>query len=495
MLYRFILLYLYFILTNNHCFLQILKAHNLGAVKFIDSDDRQFVSKQLYYAVANSLGITWSYILRHLTIYTACVIGYGVMVHCAVDAVRTAGGGATIGATPLFVGAAVLLAAPCVVWRASAWRESRLAPASWSDRMADILDSHVRRDRDAEAVVERERELTTYDVRPVGATEYERPAIEACVRPTSGPSHINDHQLYMWTFSPAVSVQRAYEASASGDACGDFRRTSQTPVSVAIATKMAAGYFVARASPISRDSACDTIPKRVGEIGDSDENEVAAWTELVEGSVLEGVRRTGEHTDPPRDELAWFPPMAGGVEVNAHNVVGVGDTLVSLTDAVYGCLTSTNEENSVLISVGNASISILCRGLMPCLDNSRRGGEVPLVGDEDEILEETDTVGELTSSQMCRTLDARNARKMTRYQPRRFLAFSASFSGDVSICNIHGARLARGVLDTPTLQHAMRTLFNLQKVSVAACLENVSAISYTTHQIHNTSDSDSLEIV
>ena len=427
--------------------MQILKAHNLGAVKFIDSDNGEFVSKELYYGVARSLGYSWSYIGRRLLTICSILTLYCLAVLFAVTAFGEAG--PNVAATPIFIGTAVLLALPALLCRASYWRASGRASGrgdqvegAWSLRMADVLDSLVRYDRDSQAITECERELTTYDVRPVGSTEYERPRILYVTTSVST-------RLDMWVYSPTVSVQRAYDGV-----------TRQSDAGVALAVKMAAGWFATRSANLPTPATTDQR-----------DPEVAKWTELVEASVLNGVKKAAQFTDLPNDTLQWFH---GGQSDTARGTgmvrkVTCGDSLVGITDSVYAALSrprmpAKQTSDVLLVTVGNSSIAVVRYDDVLRDDNS------------------LDNNGVLDNSNSGRCLATST----------QFVVFSASYSGDQSISNSHGARLARGALDTPTLQHAMRALLGLQRVSVAACLEDVELLLFVENEESN---SDDLEIL
>ena len=62
--------------TSGGSGIQILKTHNLGAVKFIDGDNCEFVSKELYYNVCADLRCGWSRSVRRILNRMALVVPF-----------------------------------------------------------------------------------------------------------------------------------------------------------------------------------------------------------------------------------------------------------------------------------------------------------------------------------------------------------------------------------------------------------------------------------
>ena len=285
-------------------------------MKFIDSDNSEFVSKELYYYVSKSLGYSWSYIARRLTLRLTLTSGYLLLVAFSIDALREVSGSYK-STYALFFASSVLVLVPEVARAACVVDDSR-THSDWSSRMSAILDEHVRSDRDACSHLEVERELTTYDVRPVGGIEYERPQLRVF------------GSLSTWRYAMSVSGERVGGECAPGG------------VRSAIVNKLAAAGFLVRVL----NSLLPTI-KDVGT--------VASWTEAIETSILEGAARSHEVTDPPTECQQWFTAEIGA-EVRQLNCGTTIDTLTTtLNAALYGYERSTG----ALVTIGNTAFAVI----------------------------------------------------------------------------------------------------------------------------------------
>ncbi len=177
----------------------ILHTHNLGAVKFIDADNVQFVSKELYYNVCQDLKCGWSRSVRHLAVRILCATALVIFVFATLSAV-----GSLMGSTVVMTTVAVIVSLSPKLVRAYNRRKrgsgargggANDVRAAWVKAIPDILDRHIRVDN-SRFVDDWEQELTTYDVRSVGLLEMMLPRAEQW------------NNLRVWKFAWTVSADQ-----------------------------------------------------------------------------------------------------------------------------------------------------------------------------------------------------------------------------------------------------------------------------------------------
>ena len=130
--------------------IQILKAHNLGAVKFIDGDSTEYVSKELYYNVCADLKQGWGVVVRRLLGRIAVVLLSVLFLFTVLHALCALTGGSQVIVTLL---ALLVCAVPKLVdvyggqGSGEDRGEARDKRAVWAKVIPDILDRHIRVDR------------------------------------------------------------------------------------------------------------------------------------------------------------------------------------------------------------------------------------------------------------------------------------------------------------------------------------------------------------
>jgi len=129
--------------------IQILKAHNLGAVKFIDGDSTEYVSKELYYNVCADLKQGWGAVVRRLFSRVAIVLLSVLLLFTTLHALCVLTGGSQLIVTII---ALLVCAVPKLVdvygHALGEYRgEARDKRAIWAKVIPDILDRHIRVDR------------------------------------------------------------------------------------------------------------------------------------------------------------------------------------------------------------------------------------------------------------------------------------------------------------------------------------------------------------
>jgi hypothetical protein len=174
----------------------ILHTHNLGAVKFIDADNVQFVSKELYYNVCEDLKCGWLQCTRRLAVHIFSATAFVLIVFTSLTAV-----GSLIGSTVAMTTVAVLVSLSPKLVRDYARRKRGVergandVRAAWVKVIPEILDRHIRVDN-SRFVDDWEQELTTYDVRSVGLLEMMLPRAEQW------------NNLRVWKFAWTVSADQ-----------------------------------------------------------------------------------------------------------------------------------------------------------------------------------------------------------------------------------------------------------------------------------------------
>ena len=288
-----------------------LRAHNLGAVKFIDSDSTEYVSKELYHNVCADLKCGWSSTVRRLVRRIVVISAYVAFLFTTLSTIND-----------LVCGSELLVVVVAVVGSAApklleAYAEARgLRPdrrAAWARVIPDVLDRHIRVDR-TRCIDETEEPLTTYDVRPIGVVELEAP------RPGSFRT------LSLWKFPWIVS--------------GDQQTPSHDPMIVAFANKLAASSFLSRAVTRALPSPSDPASLR-------------QWCLVVEGCILEAATAASSVDGTPLDSVPLFSrdvlPLVAAFDA--------GNTIDSVVDCVNRELYAPYARGS-LVTIANASLAV-----------------------------------------------------------------------------------------------------------------------------------------
>ena len=288
-----------------------LRAHNLGAVKFIDSDSTEYVSKELYHNVCADLKCGWSSTVRRLVRRIVVISAYIAFLFTALSTIND-----------LVCGSGLLVVVVAVVGSAApklleVYSEARgLRPdrrAAWARVIPDVLDRHIRVDR-TRCIDETEEPLTTYDVRPIGVVELEAP------RPGSFRT------LRLWKFPWIVS--------------GDQQTPSHDPMIVAFANKLAASSFLSRAVTRALPSPGDPASLR-------------QWCLVVEGCILEAATAASSVDGTPLDSVPLFSrdvlPLVAAFDA--------GNTIDSVVDCVNRELYAPYARGS-LVTIANASLAV-----------------------------------------------------------------------------------------------------------------------------------------
>jgi len=289
---------------------KILKTHNLGAVKFIDGDNAEYVSKELYYNVCRDLRCGWSESLRRIGVRLAITVLFLLFVFLSLSALGSfAGSGLLIAAAAV---AASLL--PKVVDRYVARARRPRVRRRWARVIPEILDRHVRVDR-TRCADDAEEELTTYDVRPVGVLEVALPRV------------VQQRALRIRKFPWLVSAEQQTQ--------------SREPFVVALANKLAAAAFLGKVVTHAYSADLD------------DEAVLRQWCLMVETCIMDGSVAAAGVNGVPIEPLALFPSDVRHL-VSSFNT---GDTIDNVVDAVnvqlYGPYTK-----GVLVTVGNTSVAL-----------------------------------------------------------------------------------------------------------------------------------------
>lgn len=291
-----------------------LRAHNLGAVKFIDSDSTEYVSKELYHNVCADLNVGWSSTVRRILRRVVVISAYVVFLFTGLATINQlvrGSGWVTI------VVAAVGSALPKLM---EAYAEVRGGPsmedrrAAWARVIPDVLDRHIRVDR-TRCVDPAEEPLTTYDVRPIGVVELEAP------RPGT------HRTLRLWKFPWIVS--------------GDQQTPAQDPMIVAFANKLAASSFLGRA--VTRG-----LPSPAADPG-----ALRQWCLVVEGCILEAATTASSVDGTPLDSVPLFSreilPLVATFDA--------GNTIDSVVDCVNRELYAPYARGT-LVTVANTSLAV-----------------------------------------------------------------------------------------------------------------------------------------
>ncbi|ELT89102.1 hypothetical protein CAPTEDRAFT_216691 [Capitella teleta] len=293
---------------------QILKTHNLGAVKFIDGDNTEYVSKELYYNVCNELQCGWTHCARRLLLRMATIWLYVIFIFISLTAL-----GSFLGSGVFLSLVATSLCAIPKLLESYLWDrtpgKSDARRHLWAKLMPDVLDKHIRVDRTL-APDDREQELTTYDVRPVGLLELDIPRM-TCLR-----------SLRLWKFPWLVSADQQTQTHES--------------FIVALSNKLASASFLSKAVTRAYSNDMD------------DEGVLRQWCLLVETCILEGSATASGINGVPVESLRLFPrdvqPLVSPFDA--------GSTIDSVVDGInrelYGPFTK-----GVLVTIGNTSLAIV----------------------------------------------------------------------------------------------------------------------------------------
>ena len=291
--------------------IQILKTHNLGAVKFIDGDNTEYVSKELYYNVCTDLKCGWTHSLRHLAQRMSVIVLYVLFVFMSLSALGAFTGSGFL----LSIVAALISVIPKFAHGYLFPRDRRSEVRKlWAKIMPEILDRHIRVDRTL-CTDEGEEELTTYDVRPVGLLEMEV------------PREIQQRTLRLWKFPWVVSA--------------DQQTQTNEGFIVALANKLAAASFLSKI--VTRAYSPDLRIEAV----------LRQWCLLVENCIVEGSATASSINGVPMDSIRLFPRDVQPL-VSAFNA---GNTIDSVVDTInrelYGPFTK-----GVLVTIGNTPFAL-----------------------------------------------------------------------------------------------------------------------------------------
>lgn len=293
---------------------QILKTHNLGAVKFIDGDNTEYVSKELYYNVCNELQCGWSHCARRLLLRMSVVWLYVIFVFVSLTTLGSFTGSGFI----LSLVASIISALPKIfesyIWdRTPGQAEERRN--AWAKLMPEILDKHIRVDR-TKAPDDREQELTTYDVRPVGLLELDIPRMTRL------------RSLRLWKFPWIVSVDQQTQTHES--------------FIVALASKLAAASFLSKA--VTRAYSREM----------EDEGVLRQWCLLVETCILEGSATASSINGVPVESLRLFPRDVQPLVSTFDAGTTIDNAVDNINRELYGPFTK-----GVLVTIGNTSLAIV----------------------------------------------------------------------------------------------------------------------------------------
>lgn len=292
---------------------QVLKTHNLGAVKFIDADNTAFVSKELYYSVCSDLKQGWSSTSRRIFVRLFFILAFTSFLFAATSAMSLFVGSQT----PVWLLAVVGSAIPKALEVYAARRSVQPDPVStWAKAVPDILDRHIRVDR-SKCLDEAEGELTTYDVRPIGVLEMDLPQMTV------------QRTLRLWKFSWSVS-------------CDQQTAAAETFL-VALANKLAAAAFLSQ------------VITRAYSTHLEDETVLRQWCLMTENCIIDGSTTVSNINGTPLGSVQLFPPEVQPLV----STFDAGNTIDSVVDAInrelYGPFTK-----GVLVTIGNTSFA-LCK--------------------------------------------------------------------------------------------------------------------------------------
>ncbi len=292
--------------------IQILRTHNLGAVKFIDGDNTEYVSKELYYNVCTDLKCGWTRSVRRILYRMTCVVLFVLLLFLSASIVGSLTGS---GSMVTFL-AIVLSLVPKMVetYRDSKPEKREAKRALWAKIMPDILDRHIRVDR-TQCIDPAEEDLSTYDVRPVGSLDMDIPRMQM------------SHGLHLWKFPWIVSA--------------DQQTQSHESFIIALANKLAAAAFLSKL--VTRAYSPDL----------EDEGVLRLWCLLVENCILEGSATASSINGVPVESIRLFPRDVQPL-VSPFNTGSTVDAVVdSINRELYGPFTK-----GVLVTISNTTLAI-----------------------------------------------------------------------------------------------------------------------------------------
>ena len=291
--------------------IQILKTHNLGAVKFIDGDNTEYVSKELYYNVCTDLKCGWTRSIRRiakrmslLSIY----VGFIFLV-CYTFA-------AFVNSVIITITAAILLSLiPKFIQIYISLKYTKPSKKEmWAKIIPDILDRHIRVDR-TKCLDDLEVDLSTYDVRPVGHLEMDVPKM------------VHYGNLKMWKFPWVVSA--------------DQQTQSTENFIVALGNKLAAAAFLSKI--VTRSYSPDL----------SEEPILRQWSLLVENCILEGSSTASGINGIPIESIRLFPREVQSLVSPFRTGNTVDHVVDNINRELYGPYTK-----GVLVTIGNTPFAI-----------------------------------------------------------------------------------------------------------------------------------------
>ena len=292
--------------------IQILKTHNLGAVKFIDGDNTEYVSKELYYNVCTDLRCGWSRSLRRVCARLSVLFLFVLFVFLTLSSLSTLVGSA-IGASVVAVVTSLLPKIVEVYLSSRSSRPDRRRQV-WAKVMPDVLDRHIRVDR-TQCLDELEGDLTTYDVRPVGLLELDVPRMTL------------QRSLRLWKFPWVVSA--------------DQQTQSQESFILALANKLAAASFLSKI--VTRAYSPDL----------ADESVLRQWCLLVENCILEGSATASSINGVPMETVRLFPRDVQPLVAPFSTGNTIDNVVDNINRELYGPYTK-----GVLVTIGNTAFAL-----------------------------------------------------------------------------------------------------------------------------------------
>ncbi len=292
--------------------IQILRTHNLGAVKFIDGDNTEYVSKELYYNVCTDLKCGWTRSLRRILYRMTCVVLFVLLLFLSASIVGSlTGSGTTVTFLAIFIS---LIPKTVETYRDSKPERRDAKRVLWAKIMPDILDRHIRVDR-TRCTDPAEEDLSTYDVRPVGSLDMDIPRMQM------------SHGLHLWKFPWIVSA--------------DQQTQSHESFIIALANKLAAAAFLSKL--VTRAYSPDL----------EDEGVLRLWCLLVENCILEGSATASSINGVPVESIRLFPRDVQPL-VSPFNTGSTVDAVVdSINRELYGPFTK-----GVLVTISNTTLAI-----------------------------------------------------------------------------------------------------------------------------------------
>ncbi|ESN99107.1 hypothetical protein HELRODRAFT_162598 [Helobdella robusta] len=278
---------------NESTSVKLVTSHNLGAVKFIDSDGTEYVSKELYYGVCDDLECSWTNCLNEFLTRLFQIFVYMSLLLLLYRAFYYFTNCSSMNGVYLLVLGSMIPKLLKEKLNSRDYSKKKRQKEHWTKIISDILDKHVKVDRLSSAVDENEEHLSTYDVRPVGYIELDL------------PRHQVFRTLQIWKFLWSVS-------------CEQQTRSTDSFV-IALSNRLAAVSFLTRV-------ALKHMPDNL-----DSEYSLKCWTLLVERCVLEAANKSVAMSPAPyTDTHALFPTLLQPL----LSFFEVGNTIDSLVDSV-----------------------------------------------------------------------------------------------------------------------------------------------------------------